>query len=209
MDPTITAFWQHFLDHRSDLEAMHSADDPAYEDLLAALQRVDRGLYIQFCSNPGMNELIVTAEGETGLFPLVERIVSLAPAVASWKFFALKPKIGFPKFARWNSVTVEIGETIACPVFGSSTGNLGLQFYVPGVTPANKEEIHLALLQATDSGLGERRFATSIHFSEVHPVEDLPEGVTSFPLTELDRYLTSREERIAAKRAAAPGPEEG
>lgn len=209
MDSSITAFWQYFLDHLSDLEAMDSADDPAYGDLLEALQRIDRGLYIQFCSNPGMNELIVTAEGKTGLFPLVERIVSLAPAVANWEFFALKPKIGFPKLARWNNVNVAIGETIACPVFERSTGNLGLQFYLPGVTPANKEEIHLALLQATDSGLGERRFATSIHFSEVHPVEDLPEGVTSFPLTELDRYLNWREERIAAKRAAAPGLEEG
>jgi hypothetical protein len=205
MSSAIEGFWQYVVANRADLEAMASADDPAYDELLGMLQRIDEGLYIQFCSNPGKNELIITAEGETGLFPLVEKIVAATPAVEGWKIFALKPKIGFPNSMRWEDVTVTTAEVIACPVFERDTGDLGMQLYAPGVNPANKEKVHLALLQAMDSGLGEKRFALSIGFTSIHPLEDLPEGVTSFPLPELDRYLTWREEKIAEKDRSSEG----
>jgi hypothetical protein len=196
MKNRIKDFWQHFLDHLADLESMRSADDPAYDELVGMLQRIDEGLYIQFSNQPETSELIITAEGESGLFSLVERIVAEAPAVEGWKIFALKPKIGFPKSVRWESVTVSIGETIACPVFDRESGAMGLRLYASGVNPSNEEEIHSALLQAIDSGLGEKRFAMNIHFTNVYPLEELPEGVTSFPLSRLDDYLSWREAEL-------------
>jgi hypothetical protein len=189
MKEAIAAFWRDFQGRKLALEKLETADDPAYDQVLASLQNIDPHLYFEFCSTPGENEFIVTAEGEKRLFPLVEEIVRAAPDLPDWRIFALKPRRGFPVAATWEQTEVEIDEVVVVPVF-RETGEMGLRLYVPNLSESNQQEIHNALLRALDAGLGEKRFAESIAATWVYPAADAPEH--SFPLAQLDAYLDRR-----------------
>ena len=130
MKEVISEFWRCFADHRQELERIESADDPSYDAVLQALQQIDHGLYFEFCSTPGSNEFIVTAEGEKELFPLVEAIVQQAPCIDDWQIFALKPKRGFPVTARWEQTKVMIGDVVVLPEF-RETGEMGFEALCP------------------------------------------------------------------------------
>ena len=190
MKEVITEFWRCFAEHRLELKRIESADDPAYDVVLQALQQIDDGLYFEFCSTPGTNELIVTAEGKKELFPLVEEIVREAPHIDDWQVFALKPKRGFPVTTRWEQTKLLIGDVVVLPVF-RETGEMALRLYIPGLSEKNQEDIHNALLRVLDSGLGERRFAECIEATWVYPLSDAPSQ--AFPLSDLDDYLDCRD----------------
>lgn len=190
MKEAIERFWHCFLDRKSEVENMASADDPAYDEILAVLQEIDPGLFFQFSTAPGQNELVITAEGEMSLFPLVEEVVSLAPAVEGWTILSLKPKLGFPLWTTWEGTRVTIGAVRVLPVFKQS-GEMGLRLYVPDLTDANEDHIHNALLRALDAGLGERQFAEKVSATWVYPAAEAPDQ--AFPLVELDDYLKARE----------------
>lgn len=192
MNESIERFWCTFAVHRADLERIESAESPAYDNLLESLQRIDEGLYLEFCTTPGANELIISAEGDADLFPLVDEVVRQAPAMDDWAVFALKPKIGFPAATRWEGTNVTIGDVLVLPVF-RNTGEMGLRLYVHGLTEANKTDIHNALLRALDHGLGERRFAECVESTWVYSAEDAPSQ--AFRLPELDAYLEARTKR--------------
>ena len=192
MKKEIAEFWRDFQEHKFHLARIETADDPIYDQVLASLQRVDPGLWFEFCSSPEENEFIVTAEGEVRLFPLVEEIVREAPEIPDWKIFALKPKRGFPVTTRWEQTQVTIGAVLLLPVF-KTTGEMGLKLYAPDVTPSNKDDIHNALLRALDTALGEREFAESVGASWVYPIEEAPHH--AIKLTELDDYLQRRKNK--------------
>jgi len=144
MKEAIAKFWSEFKSLKSDLEHLESTDDHAYIEVLAALQKLDSHLFLEFCSSPGVNELIVTAEGKKGLFPLVEEIVREAPEINGWELFALKPRRGFPITTRWEHTKVTIGDVLVVPVF-RETGEMGLRLYAPNLTESNENDIHNAL----------------------------------------------------------------
>jgi hypothetical protein len=70
----IAEFWGMFERQAGALARVTSADDPVYEQLFKSLQRVDSGLYLEFHAEPGASELIITAQGESKLFDLVESV---------------------------------------------------------------------------------------------------------------------------------------
>lgn len=192
-DPqAISEFWRAFQDNERALAAVSSADEPAYDLLLDRLHRVHPDLYFELCSNPGINELIITAEGDRRLFSLVDSLVASAPDVAGWSVISLKPKLGFPLEVTWNGFTVAIADVLFEPLEREGSEDLGIRIYVPGVTPEFTEAAHNALLPALDHGLGERQFAEAIQHTEVRP---LPSGGAAdryLPLAELDDYIQWR-----------------
>jgi hypothetical protein len=190
---SINEFWRCFLDHRAEFAKAGSIDDPVCDVILDALQRVNPGLWFEFCTNPGVHEFIVSAEGKRALFPLVEEIVAKAPEMEEWKIFALKPKLGFPVWNIWEGHEVAIADVVFLPVFHQETRELGLQLFVDGLNEDNKDDAHNALLRAIDHGLGERRFADEVRATWVHPLSELPEGRLAVPLVELEAYLDGLE----------------
>jgi hypothetical protein len=187
-DP-IDDFWRCFLENRAEFAAAQGIDDPVCDVILDALQRVNPGLWFEFCTTPGTHEFIISAEGKRALFPLVEDVVARAPAMEEWKIFALKPKLGFPVWNIWEGHEVTIADVVFLPVFHRESGKLGLQLFVDGLNEDNEDDAHNALLRAIDHGLGERRFAEQVNSTWVHPLSELPEGRQALPLVELESYL--------------------
>ena len=182
----IPAFWEHFVAHADELARIESADDPVYDAMFEKLQAIDEGLFFQFATGDP-HDLVITAEGDSELFPLVEQIVAAAPSVAGWTVTALKPKLGFPVTAAWEGVSVAVGGVLAAPALDDDE-NPGLILFVPEWREADEDDLRCALLQAIDHGLGERRSAEVVTFVEVRPLAEAADGV-SFPLTELEQHL--------------------
>ena len=191
MKSPVNAFWDYFRQHAQELSRQSSAENYVYDAMLAQLQQIHPQLFLEFCVSTPLNELVLTADGNCDLFPLIEEIASLAPSIPGWKVIALKPKLGFPRTVRWEGVVVYPAEVVFIPVFKNGTGELGLRLYVKGVTRENKEDVHNALLRALDSGLGERCFAEKISATWVYPHSELPSSAEPVPLLGLENYLST------------------
>jgi hypothetical protein len=103
----IAKFWNLFRRRAADLAASRSTNSPAYNALLDHLHRIDPGLYIEFCVNPGACEMIVTADGDRSLFSLARAVVAAAPVIDGWTIRALKPQIGCPVTTQCEGLTKE------------------------------------------------------------------------------------------------------
>ena len=185
----VKGFWAEFQKHAEALRRSHSADTQVYDHLLEQLQKIGEGLFLVFSSGPGEAELIITAEGDAALFPLVESVVQDAPAVPGWKIFALKPQRGFPETARWEGYEVAIEDVMFQPL-ESESGGLGLQLLIPGLTPEREDDAHNALLRALDHGLGERQFAEAIAHTEVAALTGPADEY--IPLADLEQFIEWR-----------------
>lgn len=186
---SIAEFWQSFELNAAKLAQARSADTPVYDELLDTLQEIHEGLFIEFSTSPGECELIITAEGEKSLFPLVEQIVAAAPAVKGWKIFALKPKLGFPELIQWEGYQLSIEEVVFDPM-ENETGELGLFLLVPNLADEDAQNAHDALLRAIDHGLGEREFAEAVAFTEIAALEESADEFIS--LTDLESFIEWR-----------------
>jgi hypothetical protein len=133
--------------------------------------------------------LIITAEGEKSLFPLVEQIVAAAPVVKGWKIFALKPKLGFPEFIQWEGYQLSVEDVVFDPMENES-GELGLFLLVPDLADEDADNAHDALLRAIDHGLGEREFAEAVAFTEIAALEESADEFVS--LTDLASFIEWR-----------------
>jgi hypothetical protein len=159
------------------------------------LQKIHPELYFEFSLSPGTNELIITADGNAALFPIVQEIVQAAPEIEGWQVFALKPKLGFPETTRWEAVTIRIADVRFQPIHDDN-GDLELLLYVPHLETGRENDAHNALLRAMDHGVGERRFAENVQYTAVRSLDTLDENEQSFPLTYLDEYLSERQPEV-------------
>lgn len=190
----IAAFWSLFRERASELAAARSADSPIYDQLLAQLQKVDPGLYLEFCSDPHACELIVTADGNRELFPIVRTVVTAAPAIDGWSIRALKPKLGFPKITSWEGFTLRIDDIVFDPLELDGS-DLGLRIYVPGIEGKDVEDAHNAVLRALDHGLGEERLAKAVQSTEVRPLPTGAAATDYIPLRDLEKFIEWRKRR--------------
>jgi hypothetical protein len=190
----ITKFWQLFERRHAALAQIESADDPVYDELLEQLQQIDEGLFFEFSAEPGDCELIITAEGDSDLFDLVDSIVDAAPPTDGWTFIALKPKLGFPETVQWDGYTVNVAEVRFESLSDPETGEFGLRLLVPGLTDEHAEDAHNALLRALDHALGERAFAETIQFTDVSPLETAKGK--NIPLKDLKQFIEWRKQQL-------------
>jgi hypothetical protein len=195
LEKPIANFWEAFRAHAAALAVAESADNPVYDDLLEELQKVDPGLYLEFCAAPGACELIVTADGERSLFPIAREVVAAAPKVEGWTIRALKPRLGFPETATWENLTLAVDDIVFDPLEREGSPELGLRVFVPGIGEAEVGTAHNAILRAMDHGLGEERLARTVEFVEVRPLTADVEPRDLIPLSDLEAFIDFRERR--------------
>ena len=188
----IAEFWKVFLKHESELATISTADHPVYDLILERLHRINSGLYFEFSCGSGESELVVTAEGDSSLFPLVYSIVANAPDIQGWSIIPLKPKLGFPSTSTWECVTVTIADVVFDPLERKGSRDLGLRIFVPGLARECIEDAHNALLRALDHALGEREFAEAVQYTDVLPLPDDASTEDYIPLTSLEDYINWR-----------------
>lgn len=111
-DSAIADYWRLFVELAPRLAELNSAEDPIYDQLLAQLHRVDPGLFIELSADADERELVITADGNSELFPLADAVVAAAPRLQGWNILSLKPRLGFPQSVTWEGVSVSIADVV-------------------------------------------------------------------------------------------------
>lgn len=94
-DVSIAAFWSWFAGHESRWRLVDDATSPFCDEVLDRLRQLDSRLRFEVCLNCEPREFVLSAEGCTTLFPVVDAIVAAAPNMKGWDFIPLKPRMGF------------------------------------------------------------------------------------------------------------------
>ncbi|WP_431261049.1 hypothetical protein ACQ86G_13630 [Roseateles chitinivorans] len=199
LDPQkINAFWAWLVSRQSDLDAMASPDDPFWDELLAQLQALNEGLWFEVSApGEGERELVITAQGEWELFPLVEAMVSVAPELPGWIPVALKPPMGFDFGIRYQGLELAADGIWFEPLVDPDAPEvLGLRIAVQGFNDDQEEEFANGLLIMLDTALGEKAAATDVDLVEVCEVPADPDDEGFLPFTELGSYLAWRKSRL-------------
>ena len=199
LDPQkISAFWAWLASHQSALNTLESPDDPFWDELLAHLQGVNEGLWFEV-SAPGDEdrELVITAQGEWALFPLVEAMVSVAPELPGWIPVDLKPAMGFGFSIGYRGLELDPQDIWFEPMVDPDAPDvLGLRVAVQGFNDDQEEDFANGLLLMLDTALGEKAAATDVDLVEVCDVPAEPDDEGFLPFAELGSYLAWRKSRL-------------
>ncbi|WP_431050910.1 hypothetical protein [Roseateles sp. L2-2] len=199
LDPQkINAFWTWLASRQADLDALTSPDYPFWDELLEHLQAVNDGLWFEV-SAPGEDdrELVITAQGQWELFPLVEAMVSVAPELPGWIPVALKPAMGFDFGIKYEGLDLNPNGIWFEPLVDPDAPEvLGLRVAIEGFNVDQEDDFANGLLIMLDTALGEKAAATDVDLVEVCEVPDDPDDEGFLPFAELASYLAWRKSRL-------------
>jgi hypothetical protein len=191
------AFWRPFQARAGTFAAKLTScvggfqEGDVVEEIAALLAAFDKRLLPILEIDPsGKIELVITANGNRGAFPIARRLVRSAPALESWRFVALKPRIA-----------VDMRESITLP----SGQAVSLEEIRVAMVPSRRG-VEIALLMPIDAGdllaaqscrplardiilelIGEEDLATSVIDVEVFPLSVVQPKSLTLPLGELVR----------------------
>lgn len=195
----IEQFWAYFEVHRSEFSKLATPEEPFWDLALEQLQRVDEGLWFELSGCADLpREFIVTAEGHVDLFPVAEKLVSLAPGLSEWAFIALKPAQGFDFTTTYEGTLFDPRQMWFYPLESESRPNdLGIQIAIPGLENLDRTLAHNASLVILDTALGERSAALDLQYTEVTEMPADPEAEGYIELPELNDYITWHKGRVS------------
>jgi hypothetical protein len=200
-DAVFRSFWQWFVDQLSQFEALSKPDEPFWDLALEQIKRVDKRLCFELSDAIDVpREFVVTAEGHSEAFPVVERLVSLAPKLQGWVFVALKPPMGFTFTTRYEGTLFEPRDMWFLPLESpSKPQDFGMRVGIKGLESIDERVALNAVLVILDTGLGERSAALDIQYMQVAELPPSPESLGYIELPDLPEYIAWRKGR--------PGPQ--
>jgi hypothetical protein len=105
----------------AELDLLKDASDPLWDIALNQLKVLNDGLWFEFSEPNGEDrEFIITAEGRSESFGLVETIVARAPRIPGWRIIALKPPMGFDFKTTYEGILFEPGHMWFLPLESNS-----------------------------------------------------------------------------------------
>jgi Family of unknown function (DUF695) len=201
-------FWAWFAQHASPFHRIVKNDEQVDADFLEKIMPRLQSINDQFYCLTGMYdndtaELIVTAEGDIKSFVFVEELIARAPAIAGWRFTALKPPTNMQSFSlNMNEYKFENGnirfyynEDAAYP------DEINISLLYDHYTEENKDIVSQGCLLFLENSLGELNMATQI--DEVVVAAACPEGKDPIPVGKLEDFLAWREKELVEKYEGA------
>jgi len=92
-EPRRVEFWRWFGANAERLSRLQPSRERALDDIQEAIHKVDSRLAFDIGIVNGVaSELVVSADGNREVFPVVQQLVAAAPAVRGWKVTAFRPR---------------------------------------------------------------------------------------------------------------------
>ena len=186
-----TAFWQWFQDNaeRLDREIEHDPEDVIGE-VVEALARVRPGLTCEFGTQTDKErEFVISADGKRDLFPVVRRLVDAAPDLPGWKIIAFRQPKGTKFSVSFGTATLD-PDDIWFALIPEGGGRVGLELYMAGLTPANREAFEYASILLLDAAIGEYAVETVIGSITCNPLPADPASRGLHSFHDLPRLVT-------------------
>jgi hypothetical protein len=186
------AFWRPFLARAAIFAAKLSdgtdgvGEGDAIEEISTLLAEFDRRLAPIIEVEPGGRiDFVVTANGNRGAFPVARRLVRSAPALANWRFIALKPRNAIDM---GQSVSLPSGqpvklEEIRVAMVSSRRGvEIALLMPIDAQDPQAAASCRPLAREIILELIGEEDLATSVTDIEVFPLSVLQPGSLTISL---------------------------
>jgi hypothetical protein len=199
---SISAFWSWFTKHEQDMKTIRTAEGKCFVDLIDHLHQIDAGLFAEICTESHPCDLVITAGGLLRLIPLVERVVSAAPAIPGWTFTALKPAHGFDFKTSYEGVAFDPKAMWFLPLESKSRPEqFAIRVGVPDYDETRRKQTLAAIFIILDTALGERCVASDIHYIEAAEVPSEPEKCGYIEMVELPQFIQWWKSKRARRQA--------
>ena len=191
-------FWKWFAQNRSSYfhldEKEHDEVEYLLNELLQQLHLYCDKLVFQIGGQqPGIKELIISAEGNAEYFDTVEKLVFMAPKLKKWKFIALAPATRLVQAIEYDGLAIDPCNVWFSPIEAREEPHLlGVCIYINGFTEDEEQRYYNAAYVILESVLGERSTALDIHYMEVCPPPADPDKEDLFLVETLPAYIEMR-----------------
>lgn len=195
----IAAFWGWLSAQQPALNNLITPDDPFWDAVLTQLHAVHAGLWFEVSNGPFTpREFVITAQGDTRLFQLVDTLAAAAPNLPGWKIVALKqPQADDPLVEmKYEGRILDPSKMWFSPLTAKSDPTrLALRIAVPGFQEEDRNTFTTAILIMLDSLLGERDAALQVHRVFPCQVPSDPASAGFIEFTQLPAFIAWRKRR--------------
>ena len=177
-------FWRWFQKHSARLLQFDTDQERLFDELGAALRRVEEGLTFEFGPiREGRREFVVSADGLKKHFPAVRRLVAAAPPLSDWIITPFRPPASLNMIIEYGGVT--LGPEDVWFREEPDRDRVGLTLYVKGLTADNKPTLGSAGYILLDNALGEYAVETQVGFVEWRSLPQDPVAAGLRPFTQI------------------------
>ena len=169
MDPDHT-FWDWFSDEAPSLWTASKVD--AMQRIQRELEKQHHGVLAEIGSDGGGRLLVLTADGERSVFPMIQQLFAARPNVKGWKIVAFRQREAKP-FSKISMNNRELDPATLRYVARRENDKLDIKLYVPGYTDGDKE-LGLMGFLALDHTVGEYDVETKLGGIELLPIAQAP-----------------------------------
>jgi hypothetical protein len=180
--PRPTPFWTWFAEHAAEVATIRRGDEPIADELASRLRAVHPDLTFELSTKGEPREFIVSAGGLRAAFHAVRKLVSEAPKVPGWRFFAFRQRKEVGEVvmggARLN------GDDVKFKLRSDAARSpLDVDFFVPTAPGQQPKELAGLLYLVLDAALGEHDVEMKIGGMELSSASSAPPDAR--PLSEL------------------------
>jgi hypothetical protein len=183
-DP-IETFWDWFEKNRAFYERLADEElgdnlDPIYKEVT----NISPGLAVEMSRQvAGVRDLVISANGDIELFPLVSEIVEKAPKFDKWTITAFRPRI--PEASVLKTDVLELDTKKMFFVAAEAEGELEVCIFVENIKGVDERTVFGYGMIVIDNLVGEYDSVMKVKAYAFKDLEDAPEDWPLAPLSEL------------------------
>lgn len=182
-----STFWDWFAQNERSLYSFEADQEPVFDRLAAALQRVHPSLTFEFgpVEGDGRREFVISADGLREAFSAVERLHAAAPVMPRWQWVKFRPRRE-PMDLEIGGRSIRAGDVRYLLFSDEDRDKVGILLFMPGYTEAEHNVFGQAGFLLLDNVLGEYDIETRVgaidfqspdsqHFARSKPLSELAE----------------------------------
>lgn len=166
------AFWNWFVDHAPALAKERSMSD-VMKQVQRELKKLDRGVIAEIGSAGDDRLLVLSADGDRKVFPMVQQLFAARPAVKGWKIVAFRQREAKRPMPVLSMNDRKLDPATLRYLAVRDHQKLDIQLYVPRYVEGD-EAIGLLALLALDHTVGEYDVETKLGAIDLLPIERAP-----------------------------------
>ncbi|MGB8131067.1 MAG: hypothetical protein WCG81_14850 [Candidatus Angelobacter sp.] len=172
------SFWNWFIEHEQELLNFEEDRERIFDELAAALQKVDSDLTFEFGSKDLTREFVISAGGIKRAFPAVTALTAAAPPLKNWEITAFRPRRNASQTDPLRTVEFRGKRVDAKNVQFTLLDNgqmAGIYLFIPGFKNEDEDLQQIAYL-LLDNLLGEYDVETRLGLIKIFSPEAKTQG---------------------------------
>jgi hypothetical protein len=182
----IRVFWQWFDSHKQEYASLTADNQEAkINTLLEKLQEIEPGLSVELSAE--VQEIVISAEGDTAKFALVEEIVGSAPPLDEWDVTAFRQPRQEDFTLQYGDIELTPSELYFLPI--EENEQLDIIVYGLNFRQYNYNKLaHYGMIMM-DKVMGEYNAATKVRYYEFKDLEEAKHSDDLIPLLQINDYI--------------------